>query len=185
MNELWDLFEIIIIDAELTGIKKGQTLEDLLLWCGRHNKTPLHLQENALNSNEGFTNPLFYDAVSGYLLQGNLGAASDLLRLHPEFEYNSNSPISQIDQLIVRKPVFADFIDAPFSDFEQAFEQWQVQVQELISQGVIDLNPNLEKIAGILIGDEVTIDGCLQASFEFNFNKSTISGIKNMFFKRG
>ena len=162
LNEIWDLFEIIIIDAELTGFQPRQRLEDLLLWCGRHNKTPLHLQEKALNSAEEFSSPLFYDAVSGYLLQGNLCAASDLLRLHPEFEYDSTSPVSQIDRLIVRKPVFADFIDSPFSDFEQAFQQWQVQVQDLISQGVIDINPHLEKIAGILIGDEVTIDGCLQ-----------------------
>lgn len=131
LNEIWDLFEIIMIDSELTGLMKGQTLEDLLLWCARHNKIPLALQEEALNSPDQFTCDKYYQAICGYLLQGDLQAASDLLAVHPEYAFGSSSPVTKLYELIVRKPTYSGYTHAPFVDFENAFRNWQTNVDDL------------------------------------------------------
>ena len=109
----------------------GQTLEDLLKWCSRHNKLPLTLQEEALNSSEQFNSKKYFDAVTGYLLQGELQAASDLLRLHPDYSYGSNTAVTKLDELIVRKPTYADYAHSPFADFDNAFREWQSTVDDL------------------------------------------------------
>jgi len=101
------------------------------MWCSRYNKIPLALQEEALNSPNQFTCDQYYESICGYLLQGNLQAASELLRVHPEYAYGSGTPITKLHQVIVQKPTYSEYTHAPFVEFENAFRIWQSNVDDL------------------------------------------------------
>ena len=60
---------------------------------------------------------------------------------------------------IRRRPIFSDL--GTNADFEAAFNQWQNDVVDSIKDLDFDRYPGVEKIAGILAGDETTLDTCL------------------------
>ena len=84
--------------------------------------------------------------------------AADILSHRPDF-CEKNKILFSIHKLILYRPLFSDF--GNLAEFESAFDQWQNDVIDFIDQTDFDAFPGVEKIAGILAGDENTIDSCL------------------------
>ena len=77
---------------------------------------------------------------------------------HPDYS-DTNATLSLINLFIRRRPIFSDL--GTNADFEAAFNQWQNDVVDSIKDLDFERYPGVEKIAGILAGDETTLDTCL------------------------
>jgi len=157
--EIWELIEIMLIDFRVKGkMMIGQLLEDLLSWSCQNNSVAAELEMKAINSVDQFNCPEYWDLICSYLLTGNLNHASELLQHHPDYS-DTNATLSLINLFIRRRPIFSEL--GTNADFEAAFNQWQNDVVDSIKDLDFDRYPGVEKIAGILAGDETTLDSCL------------------------
>ena len=179
MNEIWQLLEIMAIDYRIKGTTFEIMLEDLLKWSSRNNDIVNQLEIQALQSEgikshslteycllgpigdirvDQFNCDEFWDIIASNILTGEMKHAADMLSHRPDFS-EKNKVLFSIHKLILYRPMFSEFGHS--SEYQSEFDRWQNNVIDFIDQTDFDQYPGVEKIAGILAGDEKTIDSCL------------------------
>lgn len=158
MNEIWQLLEIMAIDYRIKGTTFEIMLEDLLKWSSRNNDIVNQLEIQALQSEDQFNCDEFWDIIASNILTGEMKHAADMLSHRPDFS-EKNKVLFSIHKLILYRPMFSEFGHS--SEYQAEFDRWQNNVIDFIDQTDFDQYPGVEKIAGILAGDEKTIDSCL------------------------
>ena len=95
----------------------------------------------------------YWEAVVRFVLQGRLEQARNLLKLHSEF---STDPFLSMDELLRKMPQCNANTSA--ADFEFRWRTWQVEVVARIQEGDFAAFPDLSYIAGLLAGQEDSLE---------------------------
>ena len=95
----------------------------------------------------------YWEAVVRFVLQGRMEQARNLLKLHSEFQ---TDPFLSLDELLRKMPLCSSHTSS--ADFEFRWRSWQVEVTGRINTGDFAAFPELGYIAGLLAGQEESLD---------------------------
>jgi len=148
---IWHLVEILYLDTTPGGL----VLPHLLHWLSLHFTGCEDRARSVLSqtSEEPEQHAEYWEAVVRFVLQGRLEQARNLLKLHSEF---STDPFLSIDELLRKMPQCNTNTSA--ADFEFRWRHWQVEVVARIQEGEFAAFPELSYIAGLLAGQEDSLD---------------------------
>ncbi|XP_071443844.1 nuclear pore complex protein Nup85 [Hetaerina americana] len=156
---IWHLCEILFIN-----ITPGDTiLPQLLEWIRFHfpkcdqqtNRVVASIEgtssSNLVGSGGAESHPEYWQALNGLVLQGRVGEARGLLRLHSS---SRQDPFRALDEALRTMPVYAVYGGLSVNEFEMRWKCWQVSCNNKIDAGVFSSWPQLEFIALILTGHD-------------------------------
>ena len=148
---IWHLVEILYLDTTPGGL----VLPHLLHWTSLHFTGCEERARSVLSqaSEEPEQHAEYWEAVTRFVLQGRLEQARNLIKLHSEF---STDPFLSMDELLRKMPVCSSSTSA--ADFEFRWRSWQVEVVARIQEGEFAAFPELAYIAGLLAGQEESMD---------------------------
>jgi len=148
---IWHLVEILYLDTTPGGL----VLPHLLHWTSLHFTGCEDRARSVLSqaSEEPEQHAEYWEAVTRFVLQGRLEQARNLLKLHSEF---STDPFLSLDELLRKMPACSANTSA--ADFEFRWRSWQVEVVARIQEGEFAAFPELAHLAGLLAGQEESLE---------------------------
>jgi len=147
---MWELVEILF----LVTAPGGLVLPPLLQWVTQHFPACEEQGKQVLTqaSEAPEQHVSYWQAVTGFVLQGRLSEARNLLRLHSE--YNS-VPFLSMDELLCKMPSLSTGSEAtPAAELEFRWRHWQVEVCSRIQEGDFAAFPELALLGEVLSGAE-------------------------------
>ncbi|KAG8231483.1 hypothetical protein J437_LFUL000200 [Ladona fulva] len=162
---IWHLCEILFIDV-VPG-KWNAVLPQMLDWirfhfpkCEQQTNRVVASIEGGLSSTLGGSgggeaHPEYWHALTGLVLQGRVGEARGLLRLHSSARQEA---FRAIDEALRTMPVYTVYGGFSVTEFDMRWRCWQVSCSNKIDAGVFSSWPELDFIARILAGQEKVLD---------------------------
>jgi len=161
MLELWSLIDIMLIDSRVEHSFANELLDKLLKWSASYNDKISELELKAFQSADQFNCVEFWHLVAANIMCGELTQAAELIQQHPDYS-EQNRVLSTVHRWIASRPLLSHFsVSGSQLDFEAAFIDWQNMIADNFDEIDFDDYPGLERVAGIICGDEATIDDCL------------------------
>ncbi|XP_062886911.1 nuclear pore complex protein Nup85 isoform X2 [Mobula hypostoma] len=150
MELIWNLCEILYVDAAQAG-----TLITLLLDWIRVHVCQVDSMADKLLATENPTEHLyFWNVVTGYVLQGRMGEARQMLARKALLEPAASSMYKCMADLMRKMPIFSSSSNQTLTEFELKWRHWQEDCQRCLREGTFASNNDLLLICQILAGNE-------------------------------
>ncbi|KAM4691597.1 nuclear pore complex protein Nup85 [Rhinophrynus dorsalis] len=150
MELSWNLFEILFIEAATAGV----LLALLLDWVRLHVCEADKIAQEVLRSDSPTQHERFWDAITGYVLQGRMDEARQLLAKEASFSVTSRSMCRVLDDLLKKMPTIASSGTQTLTEFELKWQHWREECDRHLLCGTFSSNSNMEFVCKILLGDE-------------------------------
>lgn len=147
IHVLWHLCEILYIDI----LAPGFLVDQLLVWI-RYQYPDITVDAHAMMLTKSVHNhPDYWTLLMKFVARGEVKMASNLLKLHPQFESNENFYL--IQTLMDKMPQFTR--DSIKYEFFAKWQAWNVQCKSHFKKNVFT-SPEERIILGLLCGDFLT-----------------------------
>ncbi|XP_058456461.1 nuclear pore complex protein Nup75 [Malaya genurostris] len=161
---IWHLIEILIIDTSSVNA----VVPNLLDWVRFHFPTAERLAAELLQQGrEVDSSDDYWPVLKGLIVQGQLNVARALLKMHT----NSESVCFEVaEQVLQTMPVFSVYGGLSVQKFKSQWQYWTANARSKIDAGILAVEPELEEIIKLVIGDRQTwADQCQYASCWYEF----------------
>ncbi|XP_069785475.1 nuclear pore complex protein Nup85 isoform X2 [Narcine bancroftii] len=150
MELIWNLCEILYVEAAQAGI----LIIFLLDWIKVH-ICQVDAMADQLLATENHAEHLYYwNVVTGYVLQGRMGEAQQLLAKKALVEPAASPMYKCMINLMKKMPIFTSSSNQSLTEFELKWRHWQEECQRCLREGTFASNKDLLLICQILTGDE-------------------------------
>ncbi|KAM4664480.1 nuclear pore complex protein Nup85 [Discoglossus pictus] len=153
MELSWNLCEILFIEAA----SAGPLLILLLDWVRLHVCEVDSVAQDVLRSEQPTQHPKFWDAITGYVLQGRMDEARQLLAKEAAASLVSRSMCRVLDDLLKKMPTLSPSGTQTLTEFELKWQHWQDECERHLQSGTFASSIPMENICKVLQGDEATI----------------------------
>uniref|UniRef100_UPI00398F0818 nuclear pore complex protein Nup85-like n=1 Tax=Pristiophorus japonicus TaxID=55135 RepID=UPI00398F0818 len=150
MEVIWNLCEILFVEAA----QAGSLLVLLLDWIKMHVCQVDAMTDQLLASENPTTHLYYWNVVIGYVLQGRIGEARQLLAKKAATEPAAMSMYRCMDDLLKKMPIFISANNQSITDFELKWRHWQEECERCLREGTFASNGDLLLICRILAGNE-------------------------------
>ncbi|XP_061433194.1 nuclear pore complex protein Nup85 isoform X2 [Lethenteron reissneri] len=146
---IWNLCEVLFVEAAQAGL-----LVPLLLdWVHLHGSHVETQAQLVLSSSSPGQHPQYWDTVLGFVLQGRIGEARQLLsHTASSVPPGSRSLIKHMDTLLKRMPFYT--ASQSLAEFDLRWRHWQEECQSVLREGAFASHQHLELLCKILAGEE-------------------------------
>ena len=145
MEIVWNLCEILFIDIQSTGF----LLNQLLVWIKWHFTKTNQLANSVMNAEMPSIDPNYWNVIISYVLRGETENARLLLELHSNA--NERQEFIALRDLLKKMPIISN--NYLLHEFYLRWQSWREECEQTLNDGIFDVNPKLELIARLLIGD--------------------------------
>lgn len=146
MEIVWNLCEILFIDYHQ---RSGFLLNQLLVWIKWHFTQINQLANSVMESDMPSLDPNYWNVIMSYLLRGETENAKLLLELHSNA--NDRQEFVVLRNLIQKMPIISN--NYLLHEFYLRWQSWREECEQSLTDGVFELNPKLQLIARLLVGD--------------------------------
>ncbi|XP_069510922.1 nuclear pore complex protein Nup85 [Ambystoma mexicanum] len=153
MELIWNLCEILFIEVAAAG----SLLLHLLDWVQLHVCQVDSKAQEVLSADSPSKHDLYWDVVTGYVLQGRMDEARQMLTKEVEATPTARSMCRILDDLMKKMPIFNPGGTQTLTEFELKWQHWHEECERYLQDGTFASNSNLESICKILLGDENTL----------------------------
>ncbi|XP_078063807.1 nuclear pore complex protein Nup85 [Mustelus asterias] len=150
MELIWDLCEILFIEAAQAGF----LLPHLLDWIKVHICQVDAMNDQVMVSDNPVEHLYYWNVVTGYVLQGRLDDARQMLAKKAATEPAKSSMYRCMDELMRKMPIFIRGISQSVTEFELKWRHWQEECERCLKEGTFASSGELLLICQILAGKE-------------------------------
>ncbi|XP_048466830.1 nuclear pore complex protein Nup85 isoform X1 [Rhincodon typus] len=150
MELIWNLCEILFIEAA----QGGSLILHLLDWIRLHICQVDAMSDQIMTSENPVEHLYYWNVVTGYVLQGRLEEARQLLSKKAVTEPANSSMYRCMDELMRKMPFYTHSSNQTITEFELKWRYWQEECERCLKEGIFASNDNLLLICKILAGDE-------------------------------
>lgn len=147
---IWHLCEIFFIDSTPSNLVVPQLLDWIRFHFPRVERMATDL---LLLGKDAADDDNYWPTVKGLILQGQVDVARAILQLHPLTESSAFKMTEQIFRTMPSASLYGGF---SIQKFRAQWQYWQVDTERKISTDIISVEPNLETIIKLAIGDVKT-----------------------------
>uniref|UniRef100_A0A672ZJ98 Nuclear pore complex protein Nup85 n=1 Tax=Sphaeramia orbicularis TaxID=375764 RepID=A0A672ZJ98_9TELE len=140
---IWNLCEVLFIDAA----PAGSLLLHLLDWVRLHKADVDEKARDVLQSESPAEHESYWDVVLGYVLQGRLEEARQMLVKQASLHPAARNMFKLMDTLGTQT----------LTEFDVKWRHWHEEVDRCLQDNSFASNQHLEAICKILVGDEDTL----------------------------
>ncbi|KAM8946149.1 nuclear pore complex protein Nup85 isoform 2-T2 [Pelodytes ibericus] len=153
MELSWNLCEILFIEAASAG-----PLLILLLDFVRLHVTEVDtLAQDIIQSDNPTQHKRFWDAITGYVLQGRMDEARQLLSKEASTSVSTRSMCRVLDDLLKKMPILKSSGAQTLTEFELKWQHWREECTRYLESGTFSSNQHMESVCKVLLGDEETL----------------------------
>ncbi|CAK6964840.1 nuclear pore complex protein Nup85 [Scomber scombrus] len=149
---IWNLCEVLFIEAA----PAGSLLLHLLDWVRLHKPVDEKTRE-VLQSESPAEHHDYWDVVLGYVLQGRLEEARQMLMKQATLQPAARSMFKLMDTLLSKMPFYDPSGTQTLTEFDVKWRHWHEEVDRCLQDNSFASNQHLELICKILVGDEDTL----------------------------
>lgn len=149
---IWNLCEVLFIEAA----PAGSLLLHLLDWVRLHKAVDEKTTE-VLQSESPAEHHAYWDVVLGYVLQGRLEEARQMLVKQATLQPASRNMYKLMDTLLSKMPFYDPGGTQTLTEFDVKWRHWHEEVNRCLQDNSFASNQHLELICKILVGDEDTL----------------------------
>ncbi|XP_053564883.1 nuclear pore complex protein Nup85 [Bombina bombina] len=153
MELSWNLCEILFIEAA----SAGSLLMLLLDWVRLHVCEVDSVAQDVLRSEQPTQHERFWHVITGYILQGRMDEARQLLAKEAAASLGSRSMCRVLDDLLKKMPMFNPSGTQTLTEFELKWQHWHEECERHLQSGTFAASINMETICKVLLGDEATL----------------------------
>ncbi|XP_075033956.1 nuclear pore complex protein Nup85 [Mixophyes fleayi] len=153
MELCWNLCEILFIEAATAG----SLLILLLDWVRLHVFEVDTVAQDVLQSDNPPQHDRFWDAITGFVLQGRMDEARQLLAKEAAASVSTRSMCRVLDELLKNMPILSSAGSQTLTEFELKWQNWQEKCARHLQGGTFSSSPQMEAICKVLLGDEETL----------------------------
>ncbi|XP_053309489.1 nuclear pore complex protein Nup85 [Spea bombifrons] len=153
MELSWNLCEILFIEAA----PAGQLLMLLLDWVRLHVCEVNTIAQEVLQSDSPTQHERFWDAIIGFILQGRMDEARQILSKESSASVNSRSMCRVLDELLKKMPILGSSVSQTLTEFELKWQHWREECSHHLQNGTFSSNQHMETVCKVLLGDEATL----------------------------
>lgn len=150
---IWNLCEVLFIDAA----PAGTLLLHLLDWVRLHKADVDEKAREVLQSENPTEHPVYWDVVTGYVLQGRMDEARQVLVKLAPLQPAARGMFKLMDNLLMKMPIYMPGGSQTLTEFDIKWRHWHEEVDRCIQDNSFVSNPHLVVICKILVGDEDTL----------------------------
>lgn len=144
---VWHLCEIFFIDVSPSNLVVPQLLD----WIRFHFPSIERMATDLLLlGRDASHDDNYWPTVKGLILQGQVDVARAILQLHPLSE---NCAFKMTEQILRTMPTFNLCGGFSVQKFRVQWQYWKVDAERKVAADIISIEPNLEEIIGLVIGD--------------------------------
>ncbi|XP_055612851.1 nuclear pore complex protein Nup75 isoform X2 [Uranotaenia lowii] len=161
---IWHLVEILIVNSNSVNA----VVPNLLEWVRFHFPTAERLATELLQQGREIdSHDDYWPVVKGLIIQGQTNVARALLKLHT----NSESVCFEVaDQILQTMPVYSVYGGLSIQKFKSQWQYWSANARSKVDAGILMVEPELEEIVKLVIGDRQTwTDQCQFASCWYEY----------------
>ncbi|CAN9505904.1 unnamed protein product [Ophioblennius macclurei] len=153
---IWNLCEVLFIDAA----PAGSLLLHLLDWVRLHKADSDEKAREVLQSESPAEHRDYWDVVVGYVLQGRLEEARQMLVKQATLQPALRSMYKLMDTLLGKMPFYNPGGTQTLTEFDVKWRHWHDEVDRCLQDNSFASNQKLELICKILVGDEDSLLEC-------------------------
>uniref|UniRef100_A0A6I8SGL1 Nuclear pore complex protein Nup85 n=1 Tax=Xenopus tropicalis TaxID=8364 RepID=A0A6I8SGL1_XENTR len=153
MELSWNLCEILFIESA----PAGPLLILLLDWVRLHVCEVDNIVQDVLRSERPTEHEKFWDGVTGYVLQGRMNEARQLLAKEASSSVSARSMCRVLDDLLKKMPMLNTAGTQTLTEFELKWQHWREECERHLQNGTFSSNPHMEVVCRVLVGDEEVI----------------------------
>uniref|UniRef100_A0A672ZL21 Nuclear pore complex protein Nup85 n=1 Tax=Sphaeramia orbicularis TaxID=375764 RepID=A0A672ZL21_9TELE len=150
---IWNLCEVLFIDAA----PAGSLLLHLLDWVRLHKADVDEKARDVLQSESPAEHESYWDVVLGYVLQGRLEEARQMLVKQASLHPAARNMFKLMDTLLSKMPFYNPSGTQTLTEFDVKWRHWHEEVDRCLQDNSFASNQHLEAICKILVGDEDTL----------------------------
>ncbi|KAG8446152.1 hypothetical protein GDO86_013854 [Hymenochirus boettgeri] len=150
MELSWNLCEILFVESA----SAGPLLLLLLDWLRLHVCEVDNIVQDVVGSEKPTEHDRFWDGVIGYVLQGRMNEARQLLAKAAK-ETSLRSMCRVLDDLLKKMPTTSG--SQTLTEFELKWQQWREECERHLQNGTFSPCSEMETVCKILVGDEDTM----------------------------
>ncbi|XP_041073319.1 nuclear pore complex protein Nup85 isoform X1 [Carcharodon carcharias] len=150
MELIWNLCEILFIEAA----QAGSLMSLLLDWIRVHICQVDAMTGQVLDSENPAEHLYYWNVVTGYVLQGRLEEARQMLVKKAVTQPAQSSMYMSMDELMRKMPIFFHGSNQTVTEFELKWRHWQEECDRCLKEGTFASNGELLLICKILAGNE-------------------------------
>lgn len=150
---IWNLCEVLFIDAA----PAGSLLLHLLDWVRLHKADVDEKARDVLQSESPAEHESYWDVVLGYVLQGRLEEARQMLVKQASLQPAARNMFKLMDNLLSKMPFYNPSGTQTLTEFDVKWRHWHEEVDRCLQDNSFASNQHLEAICKILVGDEDTL----------------------------
>uniref|UniRef100_A0A4W3GDF1 Nuclear pore complex protein Nup85 n=1 Tax=Callorhinchus milii TaxID=7868 RepID=A0A4W3GDF1_CALMI len=147
MELIWNLCEVLFIEAAQAGF----LLLHLLDWVRLHVCQVDSMAPEVLASDSPTEHRSYWDVVTGYVLQGRIEEARQMLAKKALLAPSAHSMYVSMDDLLKKMPPASS---QTLTEFELKWRHWHEECQRCLREGTFASSDALQLICQILLGDE-------------------------------
>ncbi|XP_041431608.1 nuclear pore complex protein Nup85 isoform X1 [Xenopus laevis] len=150
MELSWNLCEILFIESA----PAGPLLILLLEWVRLHVCEVDNIVQDVLRSEKPTEHEKFWDGVTGYVLQGRMNEARQLLAKEASTSASARSMCRVLDDLLKKMPMLHTGGTQTLTEFELKWQHWREECERHLHNGTFSSNVHMEAVCRVLLGDE-------------------------------
>ncbi|XP_038633089.1 nuclear pore complex protein Nup85 [Scyliorhinus canicula] len=149
MELIWNLCEILFIEAA----QAGSLMSHLLDWIRLHICQVDAMADQIMVSENPVEHLYYWNVVTGYVLQGRLAEARQMMARKAVTEPAKRSMYRCMEELMRTFPTFSQANNQTITEFELKWRHWQEECERCLKEGTFASNGDLLLICRILAGD--------------------------------
>uniref|UniRef100_A0A8C5SJ83 Nuclear pore complex protein Nup85 n=1 Tax=Laticauda laticaudata TaxID=8630 RepID=A0A8C5SJ83_LATLA len=147
MELIWNLCEIMFVEAAPAGL----VLCHLLDWVRLHVCEIDNMVCEVLRSENPVKHENFWKVVTGYVLQGRMDEARQLLSKEASTNPTSVHMCKVLDELMKKMPVLSPSSNQTLTELELKWQHWHEECERFLKDGTFASNSHMEDLCKVCV----------------------------------